>query len=100
MNGAGILHNDILVVDRSQEARGGEVVIAVVEGELTVKRVAHWNPGAGNSLASMGKKKTPWPYSLPLRNFKRREPGAAKNLGGVGRWALGNGPAFPGGRGY
>ncbi|NTV15170.1 MAG: translesion error-prone DNA polymerase V autoproteolytic subunit [Desulfobulbaceae bacterium] len=39
MIGAGIHHNDILVVDRSLEPISGKVVIAVVNGELTVKRM-------------------------------------------------------------
>lgn len=39
MLGAGIRHNDILVVDRSLEPISGKVVIAVVNGELTVKRL-------------------------------------------------------------
>lgn len=36
---AGIHHNDILVVDRSLEPTHGKVVIASVNGELTVKRL-------------------------------------------------------------
>jgi DNA polymerase V len=36
---AGIHNNDILVVDRSLEAKSGSIVIAVVNGELTVKRL-------------------------------------------------------------
>lgn len=36
---AGIHNNDILVVDRSLEAKSGAIVIAVVNGELTVKRL-------------------------------------------------------------
>ena len=39
MTGAGIFPGDLLVVDRSVEARGGHVVIAQVAGELTVKRL-------------------------------------------------------------
>jgi DNA polymerase V len=39
MMGAGIFHKDILVVDRSIEARHGSIVIAAVDGELTVKRL-------------------------------------------------------------
>lgn len=39
MLGVGIHHNDILVVDRSLEPISGKVVIAVVDGELTVKRL-------------------------------------------------------------
>ncbi|WP_347989130.1 translesion error-prone DNA polymerase V autoproteolytic subunit [Methylomonas sp. AM2-LC] len=39
MIGAGINNNDMLVVDRSLEAKSGAIVIAVVNGELTVKRL-------------------------------------------------------------
>jgi len=38
MVGAGIHNNDILVVDRSLEPAEGKVVIAVVDGEMVVKR--------------------------------------------------------------
>lgn len=41
MTGAGIQHDDILVVDRSLEATSGKIVIAVYNGELTVKRLVH-----------------------------------------------------------
>lgn len=36
---AGIHHGDILIVDRSMEAESGRVVIAVVEGDMLVKRL-------------------------------------------------------------
>ncbi|MDX1775621.1 MAG: translesion error-prone DNA polymerase V autoproteolytic subunit [Desulfobulbales bacterium] len=39
MIGAGINDNDILVVDRSLEPASGSIVIAVINGELTVKRL-------------------------------------------------------------
>tara|TARA_R110002073_G_scaffold84268_1_gene201015 strand:+ start:2478 stop:3056 length:579 start_codon:yes stop_codon:yes gene_type:complete len=39
MSGIGILPNDILIVDRSLEAVHGSIVIAVVNNELTVKRL-------------------------------------------------------------
>ena len=39
MVGAGIFNNDILVVDRSIKPSNGKVVIAVLEGQLTVKRL-------------------------------------------------------------
>ena len=39
MIGAGIHDGDLLVVDRSKTAVNGSVVIAVVHGELTVKRL-------------------------------------------------------------
>lgn len=39
MVGAGIFPNDILIVDRSLEAVHKKIVIAIVDGELTVKRL-------------------------------------------------------------
>ena len=39
MTGAGILSGDLLIVDRSVESRSGHIVIAVISGELTVKRL-------------------------------------------------------------
>lgn len=39
MINAGIHDGDMLVVDRSREPRNGKVVVAVVNGELTVKRL-------------------------------------------------------------
>jgi DNA polymerase V len=39
MVGAGINTGDLLIVDRSLEVVGGRVVIAAVDGELTVKRL-------------------------------------------------------------
>ena len=38
MIGAGICHNDILVVDRACEPKSNDVVVALVSGEFTVKR--------------------------------------------------------------
>lgn len=46
MINAGIHHNDILIVDRSLEPADGKVVIASVNGELTVKRLSK----AGNKI--------------------------------------------------
>ncbi|QGY42003.1 translesion error-prone DNA polymerase V autoproteolytic subunit [Pseudodesulfovibrio cashew] len=45
MIGAGIHHGDLLVVDRSQEPRPGNVVIALVDGEFTVKRLVREGEG-------------------------------------------------------
>ena len=39
MIGAGIYPDDILIVDKSQEAKSGDVIVAVLEGEFTVKRL-------------------------------------------------------------
>ncbi len=39
MTGAGIFSGDLLIVDRSLESRSGHIVVAVVGGEMTVKRL-------------------------------------------------------------
>jgi DNA polymerase V len=39
MTDAGINHDDILVVDRSLEAKNRDIIIAILEGNLTVKRL-------------------------------------------------------------
>lgn len=39
MIGAGIQEGSLLVVDRALEAKHGDIVIAVIDGELTVKRL-------------------------------------------------------------
>lgn len=45
MTGAGIFSGDILIVDRSLEARSGHIVIAVVGAEMTVKRLLRAGSG-------------------------------------------------------
>ena len=42
MLGAGIYPGDILVVDKSLDAKNGKIVIAVVDGEFTVKRLQRY----------------------------------------------------------
>lgn len=39
MTGAGVFDGDEIVVDRSKTPRDGDVVVAVLDGELTVKRL-------------------------------------------------------------
>jgi len=39
MTGAGIFPGDILIVDRALEASNGDVIIAALDGEFTVKRL-------------------------------------------------------------
>ncbi len=39
MVGAGVYSGDIIIVDRAIEARPGQVVVAVVDSEFTVKRL-------------------------------------------------------------
>ena len=43
MEGAGMFSGDILVVDRSLDPKDGNVIIAVIDGELTVKRLSNKN---------------------------------------------------------
>lgn len=38
MEGAGISSGDLLIVDRSKEITPGDIIIAAIDGELTVKR--------------------------------------------------------------
>ena len=40
MTGAGIHDGDVLAVDRSMQAQDGDIVVACVEGEYTVKRLS------------------------------------------------------------
>ena len=39
MTGAGIFDGDLLVVDRSLKARSGQIVVAVSDGDMLVKRL-------------------------------------------------------------
>ena len=39
MQGAGLYDGDLLIVDRSLEPKHTDIVIAVLNGELTVKRL-------------------------------------------------------------
>ena len=39
MEGAGIFDDDLLIVDRSLEAQPGNIVVAVIDGDFTVKRL-------------------------------------------------------------
>jgi len=50
MTGAGIHHDDILIVDRSLDPVSGNIVIAVYSGELTVKKLIQ--DGRGNRLVA------------------------------------------------
>ena len=39
MNNAGIYNNDLLVIDRSINATPGRIVVALIDGEFTLKRL-------------------------------------------------------------
>ncbi len=43
MTGAGIHDGDLLVVDRALEPRDGDIVVAMVDNELTLKRLSRRN---------------------------------------------------------
>ena len=45
MIGAGIFSNDVLVIDRSKDAKEGVIVVAAVNGEMVVKRLAQTHAG-------------------------------------------------------
>ena len=44
MKDAGILNGDLLIIDRSLKASEGSIILAVVDGEFTVKRL-HFSKG-------------------------------------------------------
>lgn len=50
MIGAGIHERDLLVVDRSLEPENGSIVVAIIDGELTVKRLRRRRTGEGERL--------------------------------------------------
>lgn len=45
MSGAGIMDGDMVVVDRSMEPTPGHVVVAVLYGEMTIKRLRRLRDG-------------------------------------------------------
>ena len=51
MSGAGIMDGDLVVVDRSLEPVPGHVVVAVVGGEMTIKRLRRTGQGRTLLLA-------------------------------------------------
>ena len=56
MSGAGISDGDLLVVDRSLRPADGDVIIASVDGDFTVKtlRLGNGERGTGNGEREMG----------------------------------------------
>lgn len=54
MEGAGIRDGDLLVVDSSREVVSGDIVVAVLNGEMTVKRVRvrSWRGGGRRACGS------------------------------------------------
>lgn len=52
MKNAGIASGDILVVDRSLEPRSGKIVVAILDGEFTVKEIHFDSSGAISLVAA------------------------------------------------
>lgn len=50
MDNAGIHDNDVVIVDRSQEASIGDIVLASLDGEFTVKTLAKNKNGSPRLL--------------------------------------------------
>ena len=52
MTGAGIHHGDLLVVDRSLDHRPGRVVVAILDGAFTLKRLVRHRGSLGLEAAN------------------------------------------------
>ena len=72
MEGKGIYDGDLLVVDRSLDPRDGDVVIAAVDGELTVKTL---RKKAGKVRLNRSLASEPLPFAVVARNGLRRVVG-------------------------
>lgn len=57
MNGAGIYRGDVVIVDRSLEAANGKIIIAVVDGEMLIRRLEIHN--GRKRLVALGHKLSP-----------------------------------------
>ena len=76
MTGLGILDNDLLVVDRSLPVGDGNIVIAAIGGEFTVKQLVHNHKGCVLKAANPA-------YQDIIINF-----GDDLEIWGVVRWAI------------
>ena len=61
MTGAGILPGDVVIVRRQPTADSGDIVVALVEDEATVKTIASYGPA---HRASCGKPRIPADHSI------------------------------------
>lgn len=64
MTGAGIYEGDLLIIDRSVTARSGNVVLAVMNGEFTLKRLLI--ASGGHSLCAENPKYRPLQISSDM----------------------------------
>ena len=80
MTGAGINDGDILVVDRSLRPADGDIIIACVDGDFTVKRLRE--EGTGNREQGLRNRE---------QGMRKREQGMGKREQGTGKRERGTG---------
>lgn len=87
MRDAGILDGDLLAVHRTPEARDGQIVVARIDDEVTVKRLRREDGPAGHRISLLPENPDYEPISVDLR----RQELAIEGLGvGVIRRDLGH----------
>jgi SOS-response transcriptional repressor LexA len=67
MTDIGLYSGDLMVVDKAEQPRHGDIVIAEIEGEFTVKRLLLTPP----ALQAMNPTSLPVPGSGNAANFRR-----------------------------
>ena len=90
MTGAGIFDGDLLVVDRSLEPREGDIVIAILDDELLVKRLAKRkgrtmlraeNPAYPDFLPQEGEELVIWGVVIGNYHWQRVDAGGESRSG-------------------
>ena len=69
MAGAGILHGDLLAVHKTPEARSGQIIVARVEDEVTVKRLRRTRSQASLTLLPENEDHAPIEVDLRRQSF-------------------------------
>lgn len=69
MEGAGILEGDYVVVQKSETARNGEIVVALVDGEVTVKRLEIGGAKSGGRMRLMPENPKYKPIEIPAHGI-------------------------------
>ena len=69
MAGAGILHGDLLAVHKTPEARSGQIIVARVDDEVTVKRLRRTRSPASLSLLPENEGYAPIEVDLRRQSF-------------------------------
>lgn len=90
MTGAGIFDGDLLVVDRSLEPREGDIVIAILDDELLVKRLARRrgrtmlraeNPAYPDFIPQEGEELVIWGVVIGNYHWQRVDAGSESRNG-------------------